>query len=263
MHTRHFVHLIAIAALCPSLIGCQTAARQTAQRQSESSAAASDFATKFNLAKLREQEGDYAAARKLYKELLLSDPSHASTHHRLGIVEIRLGETDSGLDHLRLADAASPDNVAILNDLGFACLTTGRPEMAQQVLLTALDLDPHNERTINNLAMAYGLTGQFDKAFATFRRKLNEAEALSNLGYVATQAGNAKFATECYSRALSLNPNLKEAAEALAQLADLKRQIEQQKSIAAATKLSGAAEAENESAIRLTGAQQPQPDSRP
>lgn len=249
---------LALLAGSSLLAGCQTASRQLASSKDTTAAKANDqFAAQFNVAKLREQEGDFHVARKLYQELLQLNPDHAGTHHRLGIVEIRLGEAEKGLDHLRRAEAAAPENMAILNDLGFACITTGRPELAQQVLITALEINPHDERAINNLAMAYGLTGQFDKAFATFRRKLNEAEALSNLGYVATQAGDLKFAAECYSRALSLNPGLNEAGEALAQLADLERQVEQQKSIAAATKRNSLGD--SESAIRLTGAQEEQP----
>ena len=257
---RAYFPALILAAGTSLITGCQTASQQVVSSSPAKSVAANDqFAAQFNVAKLREQEGDYHVARKLYQELLKLNPEHAGTHHRLGIVEIRLGEAEKGLDHLRRAEAAAPENMAILNDLGFACITTGRPELAQQVLMTALEINPRDERAINNLAMAYGLTGQFDKAFATFRRKLDEAEALSNLGYVATQAGDIKFATECYSRALSLNPQLNEAAEALAQLADLERQVEQQKSIAEATKRN--APAQSGSAIRLTGAQEEQPRS--
>jgi Flp pilus assembly protein TadD len=245
---------LTLTAISIAVSGCQTASQQAATSGRPNAASHDkDFATRFSLAKLREQEGNFTGARQLYQELLQTSPNHAGAHHRLGIVEIRLGEVEKGLDHLRRAEAAAPDNIAILNDLGYACLTTGRPELAQQVLMTALEINPHDERTINNLAMAYGLTGQFDKAFATFRRKLSEAEALSNLGYVATQAGDIKFATDCYSRALSLNPELNEAAEALAQLADIERQVEQHKAIADATKrnLPNTSEAE----IQLTGAQ--------
>jgi len=246
---------LTLAAAGSLLTGCQTARQEVASSATPKATASNEqFAAQFNLAKLREQEGDYHVARQLYRELLQLKPDHASTYHRLGIVEIRLGEAEKGLDYLRRAEAADPENLAILNDLGFACISTGRPELAQQVLKTALEINPHDERAINNLAMAYGLTGQFDKAFATFRRKLDEPEALSNLGYVATQTGDLKFATECYSRALSLDPHLNEAAEALAQLADLERQVEQQKSIAAATKRNSPPQ--SDSGIRLTGAQE-------
>ncbi len=254
------IRLATFLALFGSVLatGCQTASQQSAGLRAEpTSVDSQDVEAKLRRAQARERDGDYQTARSTYLAMLKSQPENATLHHRLGVVQIRLGEAEKGLEHLKLAEAAAPENLAILNDLGFACLTTGRPEVAQQVLMTALDINPHDERAINNLAMAYGLTGQFDKAFATFRRKLSEADALSNLGYVASQTGNIKFATECYGRALSLKPDLKEAAEALAQLADLERQIETQKAIAAATKQSTGA-ADGEQAIRLTSGEQPQ-----
>lgn len=263
MRMQSVLVLLAVVGIGSVICGCQSASRTAVSSaestEPETSAQQGEFQKRFRTARLREHEGDYHLAKSLYEELLQIRPNDAETLHRLGIVEIRLGDAETGLDHLRRAEAAAPDNVGILNDLGFACLTTGRPEVAQQVLLTALELNPRDERAINNLAMAYGLTGQFDKAFATFRRNLTEAEALSNLGYVATQAGDMKFATECYSRALSLDPELTPAAEALAQLADLERQVEQQKAIAAATKRNAAAEGGTE--IQLTGGQRSQPSS--
>jgi Flp pilus assembly protein TadD len=260
MRTHILPLVLTFAAASLTLSGCRTASQHAATSDTpEAAAPGKDFTARFSLAKLHEQEGDFTGARRLYEELLQAHPNHAGAQHRLGIVEIRLGEVEKGLDLLRLAEAAAPDNIAILNDLGYACLTTGRPELAQQVLVTALEINPHDERAINNLAMAYGLTGQFDKAFATFRRKLNEAEALSNLGFVATQAGDLKFATDCYSRALSLNPDLNEAGEALAQLADLERQVDQQKAIAAATQRNQSAG--SGSGIQLTGGKEDQQQS--
>ncbi len=254
MRRRTLATCLMLAAGTSIFMGCQTSPKEVVQSNpKERAALGNQFPAQFNVAKLSEQEGDYHVARKLYRELLQFRPEHAGTHHRLGIVEIRLGNTEKGLDHLRRAEAVAPENTAILNDLGFACITSGRPEVAEQVLMTALEINPQDERAINNLAMAYGLTGQFDKAFATFRRNLDEAEALSNLGYVATQTGDIKFATECYGRALSLDPQLNEAAEALAQLADLERQVEQRKSIAEATKRN--APTQSSPAIQLTGAQ--------
>ncbi|MHC4875552.1 MAG: tetratricopeptide repeat protein [Planctomycetota bacterium] len=241
------------------LTGCRTASRQHAGVSAEHAADNSQNITaQLQQAQARERDGDYNSARSIYLSLLKSQPENPTLQHRLGVVQIKLGEAEKGLEHLKLAEAASPNNLAILNDLGFACLTTGRPEMAQQVLKTALEINPQDERATNNLAMAYGLTGQFDKAFAMFRRKLTEAEALSNLGYVASQTGNVKFATECYSRALSLKPNLKEAAEALAQLADLERQVETQKSIAEASIRRSTSATDGEQAIRLTGGELPE-----
>ncbi|MDA0590284.1 MAG: hypothetical protein O3C17_19970 [Planctomycetota bacterium] len=64
---------------------------------------------------------------------------------------------------------------------------------------------------------------------------MTEAQAMSNLGYIATQTGKKDFAIECYSRALDLDSDMTEAKEALVQLADLDRRLEHRKSIASVT----------------------------
>lgn len=189
----------------------------------------------FDIAHLQERDGQYQKARTAYEQLVEACPDNAKYQHRLGVVCMQMGDTDQGLEHLRLAEVNSPGNSEILNDLGYACLLAGKYDLAQQVLLTALEANPNDQRATNNLGMAYGLSGDFNHAFTTFRRIMPEADAMSNLGYVATQVGRMDFAVECYSKALKADPTHQKAAEALVQVADLNRMIEQRRDIAKAT----------------------------
>lgn len=194
-----------------------------------------DASMKFNLAMLHEQDDKFMAARKIYEELLQDDPQNAEYNHRYGVVFCKLGRYEEGIEYLRVADSARPNDVDILNDLGFACMVLGKNDLAVSVLETALENDPTNDRATNNLAMAHGYNGDFDEAYALFSQIMTEAESMANLGYIATQSGKKDFAIQCYSRALDLNPDMSEAKEALVQLADLESRIEQRKSIAAAS----------------------------
>jgi len=189
---------------------------------------------KYSLAQLQERDGQAVEAKQTYSELLEAEPDNAVYNHRYGIVLCQLGEYEEGIEFLRIADAASPNDVDILNDLGFACMVSGKNEAAVSVLETALEAHPRNERATNNLAMAHGYLGEFGEAFSLFQQIMTEAEAMSNLGYVAIQTGRKEFAVEFYSRALDLNPELDAAKEALVQLADLSQRIEHRKSIVAA-----------------------------
>lgn len=221
------------------LLGCQgnsvvqkdIPAIQTASAGGESE----DLAMKFSLAQLYEQDDQLVSAKKSYWELLQADAENADYNHRYGIVQCKLGEHEKGIEYLRVADSARPNDVDILNDLGFACMVTGKNELAIGVLETALESDPRNERATNNLALAHGYSGDFDEAFSIFQQIMGEAEAMSNLGYIATQSGKKDFAIECYSRALDLDPDMDSAKEALVQLADLEQRIAHRKSIAAET----------------------------
>ena len=58
-----------------------------------------------------------------------------------------------------------------------------------------------------------------------FRNAVGEAEALANLGYIQSQLGYYDMAQATLDRALTLNPELKPAAEALVQLAQAQRKL--------------------------------------
>lgn len=227
--------LCAVCVFC--LAGCQgnSVVQNKVPEAKVASDRSEDEEMKFSLAKLREQDDQLIEAQKTYEELLKTDPDNADYNHRYGVVLCRLGRYEDGIEALRVADSARPNDPKILNDLGFSCMVTGENTQAISVLETALEADPQNERATNNLAMAHGYNGNFDEAYAIFQRIMPEAQAMSNLGYIATQSGKKEFAIECYSRALDLDSDMNEAKEALVQLADLERRIEQRKSIASAT----------------------------
>lgn len=212
--------------------------------------------TKFNLAQVREQEGELHKAEEMYRALSEADPKNGDYQHRLGVVLCREGKLDKGLEALRIADSLKPDQPEILNDLGYATLMVGKFELAEQVFAAVLEIDPQNERAINNQGIALGMAGRYDEAFAHFRRVKPEAEALANLGYVAMQTGRRDFALDCYSRALRRDPELRSAAEAMTQLADLDHQIEQRKMIA------NAGEGGTKDAVQRVGFKQQVPTSK-
>jgi len=197
----------------------------------------SDLAMMFSLAQLREGYDQLVEAKATYEELLAAESQNTEYNHRYGVLLCKLGDYKKGIESLRTADSIQPNNVDILNDLGFACMVTDRNDLAISVLETALESDPRNARATNNLAMAHGYQGDFDEAFSLFSQVMSEAEAMANLGYIATQSGKKDFAVECYSRSLDLDPDMSQAKEALVQLADLENRIEQRKAIAAESRL--------------------------
>lgn len=227
--------LLSMACVC-LLIGCQgnsVVQNKPDESKVAGSKEASDLAMKFSLAQLRENDDQLVEAKRTYEELLEAAPDNAEYNHRYGVLLCKLGEYEQGIEFLRKADSIQPNNVDILNDLGFACMVTDKNELAISVLETALEFDPRNARATNNLAMAHGYTGDYDEAYSLFTQVMPESEAMANLGYIAIQSGKRDFAIECYSRALDLDPDMNQAKEALVQLADLERRVEQRKSIAA------------------------------
>jgi Flp pilus assembly protein TadD len=218
------------------LAGCHGSNDSSVVQTAKPASKAGNPDTRLSIARVREQEGKLSSAAAILQELCQSDPKNAEYAHRYGIVQSKLGDFENGLKWLGIADSLKPDDPEILNDLGFACLMTGRAQQASLVLETALELDPQNSRAVNNLALAHGYQGEFDKAHDLFLTNMTEAQAMSNLGYVATQTGKKEFAIQCYSRAIDLDPDLQEAKEGLLQLAELEQRINERKDIASASR---------------------------
>ncbi len=172
-------------------------------------------------------------AERVYRSLCESEPKDAKYHHRLGVVLLRLGQPVEGLQELTHASQLDPTNLNILNDVGYGYLRSGDTQKAIETLTKAREIDPQNNRASNNLALALGYQGELRESFKIFQQTMSESEALANLGYLATQSGKTDLAIKAYSRALSQDPDMKSAAEALAQLGTIHQDLESSRSIAA------------------------------
>lgn len=191
-----------------------------------------DHEMQFEMARANETDGQLAKAETAYRTLCESKPKVARYHQRRGVVLTRMGQRKDGLAELEQARQLEPSNTNILNDLGYALLQSGEPTQAAELFQKTLEIDPQNTRANNNLALAMGYEGDLKESYRIFQSTMPEAEALSNLGYLATQNGKTDLAVKAYSRALTLEPEKRSAAEALTQLALLDQDIEQTRSIA-------------------------------
>jgi Tfp pilus assembly protein PilF len=215
------------------LVGCATFGAGCARTQeyvrynNPITKPAQDRSIKYDLAQVAEREGNLRKAEQNYRDLLKDKPTDPRYSHRLGIVQIRLGEREEGIALLEKAAELKPNDAAILNDLGFAQLEGGEIEQAERNFRAALAVRANDPRTINNLGMCAGLDGRLDEAYGYFRRVGSEAQAQANLGYVLAQSGDVNAAMERYNRALSHDPEMKTAAEALIQLASLSKAAEE------------------------------------
>jgi Flp pilus assembly protein TadD len=215
-----FLSLAVGATVSPGCASVKSVARKI------SPAAREEYDTKLTLAQVYEQEGNHRKAEGLYRELHERNPDDAQVCHHLGIVLTQLGREDEGILLIEQANLLNPDNPQIMNDLGYAYLLSGETDQAESILQSAHELDPDDRRTLSNLALAVGYNGRDNECLSLYRQVMSEAEAYANLGYVSVQRGDGPAALNYYSRALDLDPTLRPAAQALVQLADLRRQAD-------------------------------------
>lgn len=192
----------------------------------------------YDLARLAESEGNINKAREMYEGIYKKDPKNAQVCHRLGIVHAKQSNYEAAKRFFNEAHSINPADPEILNDLGYTCFLSNDLPAAESALEQAAKLDPRNQRAVNNLALVVGSQGRFDESFRLFRQVNKEAEAHANIAYLHAQNGEGKKALEHYSKALTLDPKMQNAANAMVEISRLQQKLESERG-AERTELAG------------------------
>jgi len=120
--------------------------------------------TWINLARVRHEREDRAAALEAADKAVELDPTSADALHQRGRALMELGRGDEALVTLTSARTLDPDNGYIANTLGLLLIQTGLPSEAIEPLEAAKLALPHIAYVRNNLGVAYERTGRLDEA---------------------------------------------------------------------------------------------------
>lgn len=208
--------------LIATLAGCSHLSRQVAGLSDSLPGALQgkpDAETQFHVARLQERNGKLGKALELYSDLQQRDPDNPKVYHRMATVSSQRGDHEAAVRYFRQALEHAPDDTDILADLGYELFLTDELDKSERVLRRAVQMDPKHERAINNLAIVTGHLGNFEESFRLFRRVNTAAESHANLAYIHVQRGEGEKAVNRYSRALTLDKDLKSAKHGLVQLA--------------------------------------------
>ncbi|MCA9000104.1 MAG: tetratricopeptide repeat protein [Planctomycetaceae bacterium] len=217
---------LVVTTICLAMSGCGQTRGHLAKSQSKG-ISSEERALRLEVARVHEQEGRYDKAERALEDLQTQSPDSAEVLHRLGVVMVRQGQIEEGMDNLLQAVALDNQNLLYLNDLGYAYLTIGDLEAAEGIFRDALQISAKDPRTTNNLALAVGYQGDITEAFMLFRRNMSEGEALANIAYIHTQRGELDEALARYSEALDRDPTLKNAADAMIQISSIQKRMDQ------------------------------------
>jgi TolB-like protein/Tfp pilus assembly protein PilF len=147
------------------------------------------------------------AGMDLHRQAIEQDPDFALGHAALGAA-YALHYFNYGVDRsllqaafesARRALALQPDLADGHRALGTAFLSSGRFAEAIPALETAIELNPSDASAMNNLGLAYGMTGAWDRALAVARRALPHDPAQDHV--VRTNMGNYYRIMGMYDRA--------------------------------------------------------------
>lgn len=120
-------------------------------------------------AEAHRQLGQTAQAETLYRGLL-NGKMAADAYHGLGLLYAGRN-LNTSVQYLREATRRNPTDAGARNDLGYALLRAGRYSEAMPELSTAVELEPTDDKSRNNLLLLLMLTGDE----AGVKRVINEA----------------------------------------------------------------------------------------
>jgi Flp pilus assembly protein TadD len=128
---------------------------------------------------------------------------------RAGMANERTGNYPGAVRLYRRGLEVAPDNVELLNAIGFSLFQQGKSQEAVVELEKALAVDPKHWKAHNNMALASIDLGEFELAEAHYRESLAiepQPAIYNDLGFVLERMGLSEDATAAYRKALELDP---------------------------------------------------------
>lgn len=163
--------------------------------------------------------GDFAAARRLYLQILEFDSAHHAALHDLGVIAAISGQLGQAVQWYEQALRAQPAAADSHSNLGVVLKELGEVDRAIGHLTEAIRLRPEYAQAHNNLGTALLAQNDLTGALAHFRRatelKPEDAVAWANTGRVLLQLHGADAALGPLQSAVALAPNLVDARSAL------------------------------------------------
>ena len=167
----------------------------------------------------REREGKEDEAIPHYRRAVRLDPTNTLSRHYLADALVRKGAGQEAAAEFAAITEKDPGDAEARGKLGMLLVGLGRPAEAVPHLRAALDRFPARDDLQTALSEALLKSGSAEEAERGFRTALErnprDANAIMGLARLAESKGNIPEAINLYARALSINPNLPEARNAL------------------------------------------------
>jgi len=128
---------------------------------------------------------------------------------RAGMANERTGNYPGAVRSYRRGLEIEPENVELLNAMGFSLFQQGKSEEAVAAFEKALAADPKHWKAHNNMALASIDLGELEVAEAHYRESLaikRQPAIYNDLGFVLERQGIPEEAAEAYRKALELDP---------------------------------------------------------
>ena len=165
----------------------------------------------FSLAVQNHKKNNLQAAKKLYKEILKTNPNFAGAHNNLGNVLHELGEFQKAVNCYEKAIQIQPNYANAHYNLGSVLHELGEFQKAISCYEKTIQIQPNYANAHYNLGLIFKEVGEFQKAISCYEKAIqinpNFAGAHNNLGNVLHELGEFQKAISCCEKAIQINPN--------------------------------------------------------
>ena len=165
----------------------------------------------FALALQNHKKNNLQIAKKLYNEILKSNPYYEGAHSNLGILYNQLGKHQKAINYFEKAIQINPNNLAAYYNLGIILNELGESQKAISCYEKAIQISPNNSAVYYNLGNTLKKLGESQKAISCYEKAIqinpNHIHAHNNLGIILKELGQSKKAISCYEKAIQINPN--------------------------------------------------------
>jgi tetratricopeptide (TPR) repeat protein len=156
------------------------------------------------------QQGKFAEAEALYKQLLNSVPDDALVLYRLGLLYQQTGRSEDAVALLYQVVEQHPDDSRLRYNLGLCLQSLNRLAEAREQYQEALRVQPEYTQCLANLGALHFATGNEDEAEVCYRKALDadsmDASTNHNFGMLLAHQRRYAEAAHSLSSAYRANP---------------------------------------------------------
>lgn len=156
------------------------------------------------------RSGQFVKAKRIYQDILTSEPDHVDALHFLGVLYHQIGQSDRAIASIERALALAPGYADAWNNLGNVLRESKQLEAALRAYHRVVELVPGHADALNNLGVVLRGCGLYEEAESAYARALesNPAHiaAWQNRGKVLAHMNRPDDAVAAFTRVLELKP---------------------------------------------------------
>jgi tetratricopeptide (TPR) repeat protein len=172
-------------------------------------------------ARYQEDIGEYAEARRKYREIQIAYPDNLEAHLGMARIEMLTGRSKQSEQILTDLVKDHPESTAVRISIGQMYAQQEKWDEAIRAFEDACEIDPENQDCRYELGVAFARVGNYDQALSNLSFSVGEPAAHYNIGYILHEQGKDADAAEWFQNALSRHPDHQTADKSKAMLAKL------------------------------------------